>query len=445
MRREKVLMVDLRIQKPKYKSVILKVVLALFAASALYLINLNNYLLFHSFAELFCIIIAFALFIIAWGSRSFLEQYFGYLMFISIAYMFIAFLDLLHTLSYTGMQIFNDYDNYANQIWIAARYLESLSLLVPFIFLHYKKRISPHITIAFYTVVVSVVISSVFYFKIFPVCFIDGGVPTYFKIVSEYLICLILVIDVILLKMNKNRFDAKVYRYLFWSIITAAVSELEFTFYISNYAFSNLAGHIFKILSFYLIYKAVAQNCIAQPYESVFKELMDEKEKLARMMMTDELTGLYNRKAAFEFLGKMLKNASRSKESLTICYIDVDELKDINDRYGYIQGDIMLVTVSKFLTCYVRESDYICRIGGDEFLLILPNTDISQAEYMIKRVRGSLMSYNSSSSEIYEIDFSYGFAEYNELNQVSVDALVEKADDDMYQGKMQKKKEQQTV
>lgn len=424
----------------EYKSIILKVIPVLFASAVLYLVSCYNYLLFHSFAELFSIIAAFALFIIAWSSRNFLEQYFGYLIFISIAFISISFLDLLHTLTYTGMQIFNDNSNSTDQLWIAARCLESFSLLVFFIFLHYKKRIRPYLTISVYITVVFAVIASVFYLNVFPLCRTEGNGQTFFKIVCEYLICLILIVDAVLLRKNSNRFEEKMYKYLFWSILTAAASELGFTYYVSNYIFFDFAGHILKMLSFYLVYKAVVKTCITQPYEVVFKELMEEKDKLAKLILTDELTGLYNRKAAFEFLGKMLKNAARNRESLTVCFIDVDNLKEINDRYGYMQGDIMLVTVSKFLTCYVRESDYICRIGGDEFLLILPNTTSDQAEHMIRRVRDSMESYNSSGSEIYKIDFSYGFAEYSELNQVSVDILVERAEDSMYQDRVQKRR-----
>jgi hypothetical protein len=89
-----------------------------------------DYLLFHSLAELFSVIIAFTLFLIMWNSKKYMAN--KALVFISIAYLFIAVMDLLHTLSYQGMNIFKDYDFYANQLWIAARYMESLTLLIVF-------------------------------------------------------------------------------------------------------------------------------------------------------------------------------------------------------------------------------------------------------------------------------------------------------------------------
>jgi hypothetical protein len=92
-----------------------------------------SYLLFHTLAELFSIIIACGIFIFAWNSRQFIDN--NYFLFLGIAYLFVAGLDLLHTLVYSGMNIFLGYDsNLSIQLWISARYIESLSLLIAPIF-----------------------------------------------------------------------------------------------------------------------------------------------------------------------------------------------------------------------------------------------------------------------------------------------------------------------
>lgn len=425
----------------KYHKNILKVILVLLFIVALYLTSFYYYLLFHSLAEMFSIVIAFTLFVIAWNSRNFSKKQFDYLIFIGIAYLFVSFLDLVHTLSYKGMSIFKDYDYYASQLWIGARYLESISLLVPFIFLRFKKHLRPYLTFAIYTIITSIIIASIFYFKVFPICFVAGKGQTQFKIVSEYIICLILTIAAILLRRNKNKFNHKVYKYLFWSIIVTIASEFEFTIYVGVYGFSNLVGHYFKILSFYLIYRAVIITCITEPYETIFKELTDREHKLIRLTMTDELTGIYNRRAALEFLNKMIKAVARKGGTLTICFIDVDNLKKVNDKYGHVGGDNLLITVAKLLTGCIRESDYACRIGGDEFLLILPDSTLNNSKYVVSRIRDDMDIYNSNNSDNYKVDFSYGFAEYNSLKQVDIDTLLEIADNNMYQNKMQKRKQ----
>ncbi|MCE5221628.1 MAG: hypothetical protein LLF98_10300 [Clostridium sp.] len=296
----------------EYQKKILQTIIILFIAVALYLTNLYDYLLFHSFAELFSTTIGFTLFVIAWNSRNFSKQNFDYLIFIGIAYMFVSFLDLLHTLSYHGMNIFKGYDFYANQLWIGARYLESISLLVPFIFMHFKKHLSPYFTFTIYTIITLTIIASIFYFKVFPICFIDGKGQTQFKIISEYVICLILILDAILLRKNKNKFDGKVYKDLLLSIIFTIASEFEFTLYISNYDFSNLLGHYFKILSFYFIYQAVVVTCITEPYQTIFKELTDKEkiiknqnEELEAIMenMSDELI-IFDKNGQYTMINK---------------------------------------------------------------------------------------------------------------------------------------------
>lgn len=145
----------------------------------LYLTTFVNYLLFHTLVEIFSIVVAFSFFMVTWNSRSFIQN--QYLLFVGIAYLFIALLDLLHTLSYKGMPVFTDYDFYANQLWIGARYLESITLVTAFYFLGTDKTFKPEKLFFSYTIITSVVIASIFYWKIFPICFVEGQGLTAFK------------------------------------------------------------------------------------------------------------------------------------------------------------------------------------------------------------------------------------------------------------------------
>ena len=103
--------------------------IGLFTIFVLYLMSYYNYLLFHSIAELFSILIAFSIFIIGWNTRKYMDN--SYFLLLGIAYLFIGLIDLIHTLGYIGMGIFLGYaTNLPAQLWIAARYLEAISLLV---------------------------------------------------------------------------------------------------------------------------------------------------------------------------------------------------------------------------------------------------------------------------------------------------------------------------
>ncbi|GAK61279.1 multi-sensor hybrid histidine kinase [Candidatus Vecturithrix granuli] len=257
---------------------LLNVFLGMLILVGLYLSSLYNYLLFHTLAELFSIVVIYAMFMIAWNSRKYIQNH--YLMFIAIAYLFIASLDLLHTISYKGMAIFTDYDFYANQLWIAARYLESLSLLIAFVFFHVRKPLNIQLQFLVYTLLTTVLVMTIFTWKVFPICFIADVGQTSFKIVSEYIICSILLVDVWILSKHRERFETDVYTALIWSLIFTIISEFSFTLYISNYGFANLAGHYFKIFSFYLIYKAIIQTGIIRPYDLIFRELTLKEKNL---------------------------------------------------------------------------------------------------------------------------------------------------------------------
>ena len=242
----------------------------------LYLLSLYHYLLFHSIAEIFSVIIACGIFMVAWNSRRFLDN--NYLLFLGIAYLFIAGLDLVHTLGYKGMAIFKGYDtNLATQLWIAARYMESLSLLIAPLFFGRAMRI--RLIFAIYLGVFFLSVGSVFG-NIFPTCFVEGAGLTLFKKISEYIISLILIGAIILLFQKRKEFDEGVFQILIASIAVTIASELAFTFYIHAYGFSNLIGHILKIISFYLIYKAIIETGLVRPYDLLFRNLKKSKENL---------------------------------------------------------------------------------------------------------------------------------------------------------------------
>src|SRR4030043_1275680 len=162
----------------------------------LYLTSLHHYLLFHSLAEIFSIVVACGIFMIAWNSRQFFTN--NYLLFIGIAYLFVAGVDLVHTLAYKGMNIFKGYEtNLPTQLWISGRYLESISLFIaPFFF---RRKLKIHFVFLGYSVAVSFLFMSIFYWEVFPVCFIERKGLTPFKKISEYIISLILLGSITLL------------------------------------------------------------------------------------------------------------------------------------------------------------------------------------------------------------------------------------------------------
>jgi signal transduction histidine kinase len=245
----------------------------------LYLTRLYSYLLFHSLAEIFSIVVACGIFMVALNARGFLDN--NYFLFIGIAYLFVAILDLIHSLTYTGMGVFPGYGtNLPTQLWIAARYMESTSLLVAPLFVDRKVKIN--FAFAAYAAAFTLVLASIFYWKIFPDCFVEGVGLTSFKKISEYIMSLMLTASIGILISKRKAFDTRVIQMLVASIILTICSELAFTLYVDAYSFSNLMGHFCKIVSFYLIYKAIIQTGLFQPYKVLFRNLKQSEESLRR-------------------------------------------------------------------------------------------------------------------------------------------------------------------
>ena len=257
----------------------LSILLGLLILFGFYLTTLHSYLLFHSLAELFSIVVACGIFIVAFNARGFLDNH--YFLFLGIAYLFVAALDLLHTLAYTGMGVFPGYGtNLATQLWIASRYAESIPLLIAPLFVGRKLRID-FVFVAF-AAFFALVLGSIFSWHIFPDCFVEGVGLTPFKKISEYVICLILIASIGMLVSKRKAFDAQVIQMLVASLVVTVCSELSFTFYVHAYGFPNLTGHFFKIISFYLIYKAIVQMGLFEPYKLLFRNLKQSEDRLRR-------------------------------------------------------------------------------------------------------------------------------------------------------------------
>jgi diguanylate cyclase (GGDEF)-like protein len=146
----------------------------------------------------------------------------------------------------------------------------------------------------------------------------------------------------------------------------------------------------------------------------------------------DELTNLYNRRAALSILENHIRLAQKNRDFLTICFIDVDKLKKINDSHGHDEGDKLLKKVAFCLRENVRDRDYICRLGGDEFLVIFPSCNAMTADAVVNRIRQILNPFN--------IDFSYGFSEFYHEKPATAISLIRCADSNMYQHKLSKQK-----
>lgn len=207
--------------------------------------------------------------------------------------------------------------------------------------------------------------------------------------------------------------------------------DFYYAFYL-NQAVRALVG-VVLIFSVYLVYQQTTiirmRNQIADQFESLARveTLTNEVYKLAAL---DQLTGLYNRRSGELRLGEEISRAVRHGRPLTLLLLDVDGLKQINDRFGHAAGDLMLQGFSQRLQRAIRGSDLAARIGGDEFMVLLPECKLEEVKHVLARVDGLQLNYEG---HIISCRCSRGWTDYRPGE--SAEQLMKRADAALYADK----------
>lgn len=525
----------------------------------LFYLSRINFILFHVVIELYSILIGLMIYILSTSSYKFVKN--DYFTFLGISYLFISLMDFIHTLLYKGMNIFPNLNsaNYPTQAWIVARYMESISLLLAPIFV--KRKVKVFWVYLSYTSIFIGLLLSIFYFKNFPTCYVDGKGLTIFKIISEYIISLILLFSIYFHWTKREYFEPYVLRLLIFSIFVTILSEISFTLYVDVYGIMNAIGHIFKLISFYLIYLSIVETSIKSPYRTLFYEFLkesrsfkdyieyagviflvldingnvllinkkgeeilgyekkeiigknwfdnfipedirnklkeyfhglidkepkyeervfenpilakegtkiirwhntlikDEKDKVVGILSSgediteekrreellqylasiDPLTEVYNKRVGIEILEKEIHLSLLRKSPLSLVFIDVDNLKYVNDNFGHNEGDEYLKIVTQCIKSNIRKTDTVFRFGGDEFVVILPYCDRDIAQDIVKKILENLRNLGKDLKKPYSLSFSYGISVFNFEDKKDINDLIREADLEMYKMKKRNK------
>lgn len=238
---------------------IIHIAFGIFFIIAMY-ISSFKYLMFHTIIELLIIIVSFSIMIITFSMNKKSKN--DYFIFLGITYGFVACIELFHTLSYKGMNIIDigSTANIPTQLWIAVRYLESISILISFRYI--KNKINILRVFISYAVITILIILSIFKFHIFPDCFVEGYGLTPFKMVSEYIIIVILGIC-LFISYDEYNINFLSNRYYSYFIIFSIGSELALTIYKDVYGIINGTGHVLKFISFYILYSVLIKDVMA--------------------------------------------------------------------------------------------------------------------------------------------------------------------------------------
>lgn len=165
-----------------------------------------------------------------------------------------------------------------------------------------------------------------------------------------------------------------------------------------------------------------------------FKDITERKQmerELERLATTDRLTQVYNRMKFEEVMAREVDVLKRYKRPLSVIMLDIDKFKDINDRHGHAFGDYVLKVVSHIIKGQLRGIDYIVRWGGEEFIIIAPDTELQKAVALGERIRKAIDKHHFERS--LNVTASFGVSQYRDADDV--DSCIGRADEALYKAK----------
>ena len=162
------------------------------------------------------------------------------------------------------------------------------------------------------------------------------------------------------------------------------------------------------------------------------KELLELNSELERLATRDPMTNVYNRRYFLEAAEKIIKTSIREKQELCAIILDIDHFKKVNDNYGHDVGDKVIISCANTVSSIVRESDIFARFGGEEFVVLFPNTNVDGAKVIAEKIR---LTIEATPVESINITVSIGLARFNAKEIENIDQLIKQADLGLYEAK----------
>ena len=295
-------------------------------------VNKQNSLFFHTTAELFSIFVAIGMFDLARNTYKFQKN--NYLTLLGVGYGAVAIIDLFHTLTMKGIGIFPAAGtNITSQFWVVARYIEALSILFSILIIRFNKKINFKKAVTIYGAIISFFIWLILDGRYYPVCYLEGLGMTQHKSMCEFSIIGILLISLFLLfRMKKSEgFLINNYTYMIFAVSLTVLSETFILVFKNLHDIFFVIGHILKILSFYIMYKALLETNFMKPYN--YLECSVEQLNNKTRMLQSEIEVRKRLENQITYNESILKGILNSTTDGIIVIRNKEQILYTNDKF----------------------------------------------------------------------------------------------------------------
>ncbi len=371
------------------KAVLLSIV-PVAAAVGLYFLSLYSNILSLTLIELTSVIFGACLFVLAISTTYLAKN--SFMVLLATVFLTSSALDFLNIMSYQGLNLFGSQAaNLSAQLWVVARFIQIAGMFAAAFII--KKMLTKRFTIfisIFFPLIFIIIVLSIFVFKIFPVSFADGQGSILAKNIIEYSIIALALGSVIIYTVKRKIIGRHNYLFTLLSISFFILSELTSILPADSLGLLNLLGHLFKLASFYFVFRFFIETNIRDPFTILFNNLKGTNEQLQFASTHDNLTGFLSGKSMIEEFKKQFEIAKRFEKQFSVIIIDIDDFSRINDQFGHPAGDTALSFLADIIKNSLREVDIKGRYGGDAFIVAPLEVDSANAIAIAQKIQDNL-------------------------------------------------------
>ncbi|AIO17944.1 putative diguanylate cyclase AdrA [Candidatus Izimaplasma bacterium HR1] len=402
----------------------------------LFVLAIWDYGIFHFAIDFFTIFIGLMMFVLAINSRVYTEK--SIYLVLAVSYLYISCFDVLHLISIFDISDMGLSYNESYQYFAIARVFEAFVFVIIFGFIKVPSKVNyklSHVIAAIVLIVGTLLIHQ----GVVSVYYIEGVGQSAIKLIVSYMTAALYLSSAYLVQRSKFKLNQK--NLLVIVLLLKAFSQVIHASFIDLGDIYQTVAMILRFASYGGLYLIFIREIISSPYQKVYELFESKEQELLLLSERDGLTGLFNHSLTFKNIERMIGDIGRKKyKDLCVILFDIDNFKQINDSFGHIKGDEMLVLFTTILQGIDFKDKMVGRYGGDEFVLAVPDCHKPDIE-------GIFDVLNVILNEIAEeqgilITFSAGVVLWH-MGDNATD-LIRKADIKMYESKS-KGKNQYTV